>query len=56
MVQIDDKHFKAAMDEMRELMNWVVILNKEYDITKKDAQATRKQIAKVVRFLEKGLK
>ncbi len=56
MVQIDDKYFKSAMDEMRELLNWLVVINKEYDVTQKDASATKRRVEKVVRFLEKGMK
>jgi len=56
MVQIDDKYFKSAMDEMRELLNWLVVINKEYDVTPKDASATKRRVEKVVRFLEKGMK
>ena len=30
MVTIDDKKFKSALNELRELLNWIVVLEEEY--------------------------
>jgi len=55
-VCINPKHFKEAMDQLRHLLNLQSILEKEYQITKKDAKLARKHLEKAVLNLELGLK
>ena len=55
MVEIDDTKFKAACDELRDLLNWLVIIEKEYELTKKDAKKSRKHLENVAKHLQKGL-
>lgn len=56
MVEIKETHLHKALDELREVINWLTVLEKEYGMTKKDAKTTRSKVTKVVKALEKGLK
>ena len=55
MVIIDDKKFKSALNELRELLNWIAVLEEEYDISPKDARATRAHLQKAARLLGEGI-
>jgi len=56
MVEINNKQFKSALNELRSLLNWLIVLEREYGVSTKDARSTRKRIEKVVKHLQDGLK
>ena len=56
MVQIDDKKFHAALDELRDLLNWLQVIQKEYHVTEKDIKTTRTRLTNAVKHLQDGMK
>lgn len=54
MVEIDAKSFKKAADELRDILNWIAVFEKEYSLPAEVVSQLKDRLGKVANLLGAG--
>ena len=54
MVEVDDVAFKAAADEIRDIVNWIAVFETEYQLPKEVVDQLRKRLESLANNLGLG--
>jgi len=51
MVQVNKKALEEAANTLRDLKNWITVIQNEYGVTEADAKKTKRMMNKIGRLL-----